>query len=80
LSFNRTTPVKAWESINGITNIEIEGDKIRLIKWKKNKSLPLERRRKILWKEKSLSEIRRRIGSKNNAQSVGSLFDGNLIN
>jgi UDP-2,3-diacylglucosamine pyrophosphatase LpxH len=51
---------------NGITNIEIEGDKIRLIKWKKNKSLPLERRRKILWKEKSLSEIRGRIGSKNN--------------
>ncbi len=38
----------------GITNIEIEGDKIRLIKWKKNK-------RKVLWKEKSLSEIREKI-------------------
>ncbi|MBA7618892.1 hypothetical protein ES703_26224 [subsurface metagenome] len=45
----------------GITNIEIEGDKIRLIKWKKNKSLPLERKRKVLWKEKSLSEIRKKL-------------------
>ena len=41
----------------GITNIEIDGDKIRLIKWKKNK-------RKILWKEKSVSEIRKEINVK----------------
>lgn len=40
---------------NGITNIEIEGDIIRLIKWEKNK-------RKVLWK-KSLSEIRERINA-----------------
>jgi UDP-2,3-diacylglucosamine pyrophosphatase LpxH len=61
---------------NGITNIEIEGDKIRLIKWKKNKSLSLERRRKILWKEKSLSEIRGRIGSKNNRRKIlGSIIE-----
>lgn len=46
---------------DGITNIEIESGKIRLIKWKKNKSLPLERKRKVLWKEKSLSEIRKKI-------------------
>jgi len=44
-----------------ITNIEIEGDKIRLIKWKRNKSISSERRRKILWKEKSLSEIRKKL-------------------
>jgi len=43
-----------------ITNIEIEGDKIRLIKWKK-KALSSERRRKVLWKEKSLSEISKKI-------------------
>ncbi|MHA2019625.1 MAG: metallophosphoesterase [Promethearchaeota archaeon] len=47
----------------GITNIEIEGDKIRLIKWKKRKSLPLERKRKVLG-EKSLSEIRGEINIK----------------
>ena len=46
---------------NGITNIEIEGDKIRLIKWQSDKSLPLEERRKELWDEKSLSEIRKMI-------------------
>jgi len=45
----------------GITNIEIEGDKIRLIKWKKNNSLLIEKRRKVLWKEKSISEIRKKI-------------------
>lgn len=39
----------------GITNIEIEGDIIRLIKWEKNK-------RKELWK-KSLSEIRKKINA-----------------
>ena len=45
----------------GITNIEIEGDKIRLIKWKRNNSLLIEKRRKELWKEKSLSEIMKKI-------------------
>jgi len=49
---------------NGITNIEIEGDKIRLIKWKRNKSLPLEERRKELWDEESLSELRKIINKK----------------
>jgi hypothetical protein len=42
---------------DGITNIEIEGDKIRLIKWWRNK----EHRREKLWKEKSLSELRKKI-------------------
>ena len=37
---------------NGITNIEIEGDIIRLIKWEKNKRKEL--------RKKSLSEIRKR--------------------
>ncbi len=46
---------------DGITNIEIEGDKIRLIKWKKNNSLQIEKRRKELRKEQSLSEIREKI-------------------
>jgi len=45
----------------GITNIEIEGDKIRLIKWKRSNSLLIEKRRKKLWKEQSLSEIREKI-------------------
>jgi UDP-2,3-diacylglucosamine pyrophosphatase LpxH len=49
---------------DGITNIEIEGDKIRLIKWQRDKSLPLEERRKELWDEKSLSEIRKIINKK----------------
>jgi len=49
---------------DGITNIEIEGDKIRLIKWKRNKYLPLEERRKELWDEKSLSELRKIINIK----------------
>jgi len=48
----------------GITNIEIEGDKIRLIKWKKNNSLLIKKRRKELWDEKSLSEIRKIINKK----------------
>jgi len=46
---------------NGITNIEIEGDKIRLIKWWRNK----EQRREKLWKEESLSELRKKINMKN---------------
>ena len=48
----------------GITNIEIEGDKIRLIKWQRDKSLPLEKRREKLWKEESLAELRRKINIK----------------
>ena len=44
---------------DGITNIEIEGDKIRLIKWWRNK----EHRREKLWKEKSLSELRKKINN-----------------
>jgi UDP-2,3-diacylglucosamine pyrophosphatase LpxH len=48
----------------GITNIEIEGDKIRLIKWKKNNSLLIKKRRKELWDEKSLSELRKIINKK----------------
>jgi len=49
---------------NGITNIEIEGEKIRLIKWKKNKSLPLEKPRKELWDEESLFELRKKLKMK----------------
>jgi len=45
----------------GITNIEIEGDKIRLIKWQNDNSLTPEKRRKELWDEKSLSEIMKKI-------------------
>jgi len=45
----------------GITNIEIEGDKIRLIKWQSDDSLLLEQRRKELWEEESLSELREKI-------------------
>ena len=48
----------------GITNIEIEGDKIRLIKWQRDKSLTPDKRRKELWDEKSLSEIRKKINIK----------------
>ena len=48
----------------GITNIEIEGDKIRLIKWHKDNSLALEQRREKLWKEESLSELRKIINIK----------------
>jgi len=49
---------------DGITNIEIEGDKIRLIKWHKDYSLALEQPREILWNEKSLSELREKINIK----------------
>ena len=49
---------------NGITNIEIEGDKIRLIKWWRAESLPLEKRREELWKEESLSELRKKLNIK----------------
>jgi len=45
----------------GITNIEIEGDKIRLIKWQSDNSLPIEKRREKLWEEESLSELREQI-------------------
>ncbi|PKP61682.1 hypothetical protein CVT91_02280 [Candidatus Atribacteria bacterium HGW-Atribacteria-1] len=48
----------------GITNIEIEGDKIRLIKWHKDESLPLEQRREKLWKEESLSGLRKKLNRK----------------
>lgn len=48
----------------GITNIEIEGDKIRLIKWQSNNSLPLEKRRKKLWEEESLSKFREKLNIK----------------
>lgn len=47
---------------DGITNIEIEGDKIRLIKWWRNK----EERREVLWDEESLSELRKKINMKKN--------------
>ena len=49
---------------DGITNIEIEGDKIRLIKWQRDKTLPLEKRRKELWDEESLSGLRKIINIK----------------
>jgi len=49
---------------NGITNIEIEGDKIRLIKWQRNKSLLLEDPREELWEEESLSELRKELNLK----------------
>jgi predicted phosphodiesterase len=49
---------------DGITNIEIEGDKIRLIKWRRDKSLPLEERRRDLWGEKSLTKLRKIINKK----------------
>ncbi len=49
---------------DGITNIEIEGDKIRLIKWQRDNSLPLEKRREELWKEESLSELRKELNLK----------------
>ena len=45
---------------DGITNIEIEGDKIRLIKWWRNK----EERREVLWNEESLSNLRKIINEK----------------
>ena len=45
----------------GLTNIEIEGDKIRLIKWQSDDSLLLEQRRKELWEEESLSELMEKI-------------------
>ena len=49
---------------DGITNIEIEGDKIRLIKWHKDNSLPLEKRREKFWEEESLSELRKKLNIK----------------
>lgn len=45
----------------GITNIEIENDKIRLIKWQNDSSLSLKKRRIALWKEVSLTDIRKRL-------------------
>ena len=47
----------------GITNIEIEEDKIRLIKWQTDASLSLEKRRIELWKE-SLTALRKKIKRK----------------
>ena len=41
----------------GITSIEIEKDKIRLIKWENSDSIDLEKRRKLLWDELNLSKI-----------------------
>ncbi len=49
---------------DGITNIEIEGDKIRLIKWKRNNSSSIKDRRKELWDEESLSELRKELNLK----------------
>jgi len=48
----------------GITNIEIERGKIRLIKWQSDNYLPLEKRRIKLWEEESLSEIRKKLNIK----------------
>ena len=48
----------------GMTNIEIEGDKIRLIKWKGNNSSSIKERRKELWDEESLSELRKELNLK----------------
>lgn len=45
----------------GITSIEIEKDKIRLIKWQNDTSLSLEKRRIALWKEESLTDFRERL-------------------
>ena len=49
---------------DGITNIESEGNKIRLIKWHKDCYLALELRREILWNEKNLSDLRKKINIK----------------
>ena len=54
---------------DGITNIEIEGDKIRLIKWYKEYSLASELRREILWNEKNLSNLRKKM--KENGKKEG---------
>ena len=43
---------------DGITNIEIEGDKIRLIKWQRDKSLLLAERE--LLDEEKISELRKK--------------------
>ena len=48
----------------GITNIEIEGDKIRLIKWQSDESILEEAQRKELWDEESLSVLRKKIKDK----------------
>jgi len=48
----------------GITNIEIEGDKIRLIKWQSDSSLPLEKRRIEFWEDGSLSDFREKLNIK----------------
>ena len=47
----------------GITNIEIERDKIRLIKWHNNNSLSLEKHRIEFW-EDSLSDFREELNIK----------------
>ncbi len=49
---------------DGITNIEIEGDKIRLIKWHKDNFLPIKKRREKFWEEEGLSELRKKINIK----------------
>ena len=48
----------------GITNIETERDKIRLIKWHNNNSFPLEERRIKLWEDGNLSEFRKKLNIK----------------
>lgn len=45
----------------GITNIEIEKDKIRLIKWHNDASLSLKDRRAKLWKDENLSDFRKKL-------------------
>lgn len=46
----------------GITNLEIEKDKIRLIKWDNDASRPLKERRTPLWHDESLSAFRKQLG------------------
>ena len=48
----------------GITNIEIERDKIRLIKWHSDNSLSLEKRRIEFWEDDSLSDFKEELNIK----------------
>ena len=48
----------------GITNIEVEKDKIRLIKWQADVSLSLEKRRIELWEEENLTDLRKKLNRK----------------
>lgn len=44
----------------GITSIEIEKNKIRLIKWRSDKLISSQKRRMELWKEEKLTELRKK--------------------